>query len=375
MKIGFYAPLKSPDHPTPSGDRKIARMLFKALNELGHEVVELSTLRSWEGKGDLKVQKEIEKSARQEVDNLFRENIVSGLQVVFVYHVYHKAPDWIGLAVATELNIPYVVVEASYAPKQSYGKWQEGHAQTKQCIENAEVLICINPQDVPCVRAICTDHQHIVESPPFAELSQVNLLTREELVETAGVSCLNKNNTWLICVAMMRKGDKFKSYTALAEALEFISGENWNLVVIGDGEQREEVEQLFTNVAQHCVFLGQQSEDKIVQWLYESDVYVWPSINEAFGLAILEAVGCGLPTLSYDYGGVGSIVENGVNGFLVNAKNSIEYGHKLAQLVQDRSLRIELAANARKKFEREHDYSAFRLRLSKILEGLSKTKP
>ena len=47
MKIAFYAPLKSPDHPVPSGDRLMARMLVAALRAGGHEVAVVSDLRSF----------------------------------------------------------------------------------------------------------------------------------------------------------------------------------------------------------------------------------------------------------------------------------------------------------------------------------------
>ena len=39
----------------------------------------------------------------------------------FTYHLYHKAPDWLGPRIAGALGIPYVVAEASFAPKQAGG--------------------------------------------------------------------------------------------------------------------------------------------------------------------------------------------------------------------------------------------------------------
>ncbi|WP_035670480.1 hypothetical protein [Azospirillum brasilense] len=48
MRIAFYAPLKSPTHPVPSGDRRMARLLMAALERAGHAVTLASTLRSWD---------------------------------------------------------------------------------------------------------------------------------------------------------------------------------------------------------------------------------------------------------------------------------------------------------------------------------------
>ena len=47
MRIGFYAPLKAPDHPVPSGDRQMARHLMAALGAAGHGVELVSRLRSF----------------------------------------------------------------------------------------------------------------------------------------------------------------------------------------------------------------------------------------------------------------------------------------------------------------------------------------
>ena len=51
MKIAFYAPLKSPDSPVPSGDRKMARQFIACLRSEGHDVRLISRLKSREAQG------------------------------------------------------------------------------------------------------------------------------------------------------------------------------------------------------------------------------------------------------------------------------------------------------------------------------------
>ena len=48
MRIAFHAPLKPPDHPVPSGDRRVARLFLAALREAGHAATVASRLRSWD---------------------------------------------------------------------------------------------------------------------------------------------------------------------------------------------------------------------------------------------------------------------------------------------------------------------------------------
>ncbi|HJS32647.1 MAG TPA: glycosyltransferase family 1 protein, partial [Alphaproteobacteria bacterium] len=48
MRIVFYAPLKPPDHPVPSGDRRMAQLLIAACESAGHEVELAARFRSYE---------------------------------------------------------------------------------------------------------------------------------------------------------------------------------------------------------------------------------------------------------------------------------------------------------------------------------------
>src|SRR3990172_8095375 len=72
MRIAFYAPLKPPDHPVPSGDRRMARLLMTALRHAGHEVDLASRLRSRDGGGDPLRQARIERAGLATADRLLR---------------------------------------------------------------------------------------------------------------------------------------------------------------------------------------------------------------------------------------------------------------------------------------------------------------
>jgi hypothetical protein len=69
----------------------------------------------------------------------------------FTYHLYHKAPDWLGPVIADALGIPYVVAEASDAPKRALGEWAAGRDAAKRAIRRADAVIGLNPADRDCV--------------------------------------------------------------------------------------------------------------------------------------------------------------------------------------------------------------------------------
>src|SRR5947199_10153754 len=125
MRIAFYAPLKSPTHGTPSGDRRVAGLLMDALAAAGHRAQVASTFRSYDGDGDEARQRALraqgEAYATQLADDWRAAPAADRPQLWLTYHLYYKAPDWLGPIVSEALSIPYVIAEASYAAKRAYG--------------------------------------------------------------------------------------------------------------------------------------------------------------------------------------------------------------------------------------------------------------
>jgi len=98
MQIGFYAPLKSPDDPIPSGDRTIAMLMVDALTQGGHSPRIMSALRALDISGDPLRQENIRRQAEEEIDRIlkgFEAAQSEPIDLWFTYHLFHKAPDWI----------------------------------------------------------------------------------------------------------------------------------------------------------------------------------------------------------------------------------------------------------------------------------------
>src|SRR5205823_7053303 len=108
MRVAFYAPLKPPDDPIPSGDRRVASLLLDALRLAGHKPFVASRLRSFDGKGDPVNQTRLAELARHETERLlakWRWEPRSVPELWLTYHLYYKAPDGLGPAIAAALDI------------------------------------------------------------------------------------------------------------------------------------------------------------------------------------------------------------------------------------------------------------------------------
>lgn len=324
MKIAFYAPMKSPNHPNPSGDRRVARLLIEAFERLGHEVVLASELRTFCKDPDPVVQQDLKDQALAHAVTLiskWREQDVVTPDIWFTYHLYYKAPDHIGPLVAHALGIPYVIAEASHAPKRAVGDWVIGHEACEAALAQADQVLHMTHHDGVCLDQV-VEPARLSYFPPFIDTrgfrAARNFAEKKMLRRNAGIfPDMTEYEPLLLSVAMMRPGDKLDSYRVLANSLANCLDHPWRLVVVGDGDARAQVETLFESLPMSRVLMIGQKKPEDLALLYRlSDIYVWPAIREAYGMAFLEAQASGLPVVAARVLGVPDVVDDGHTGFL-----------------------------------------------------------
>jgi glycosyltransferase involved in cell wall biosynthesis len=88
------------------------------------------------------------------------------------------------------------------------------------------------------------------------------------------------------------------------------------------------------------------SED-IMKFYAAADAYAGPSLEDAYGLPVIEAMASGLPVIASNNAGVSEVINDGLNGLLLrDPTNVVELAGLIRRLVGDRSLREQLAGNA-----------------------------
>ncbi|MBV8089488.1 MAG: glycosyltransferase family 4 protein [Alphaproteobacteria bacterium] len=364
MRVGFYAPLKSPDHPIPSGDRQIARLFLAALRLAGHEPSLISRFRSYDGSGDLSRQARLASVGERLAQSLvhsFLEAPQKSPELWFSYHVYHKAPDWLGPTIANALGIPYIVAEASLAPRQAFGPWALGHRAVERAVRRADAVIGLNRADRECVLPLLRHSTTWVAFKPFLD---ANSYGREVRPSSGPLR--------LIVVAMMRYGDKLASYQILGDALSRLLDLWWSLEVVGDGSARGDVERALSIAKERIIWAGSLADEAIAERLSAADICVWPAVNEALGMALLEAQASSLPVVAGASGGVAGIVENGATGFLVTPGDPAAFAAALRALMLDEKRRLAFGKAARKRVLREHDLSNAARRLATVIDRLTR---
>ena len=377
MRIAFYAPMKPPDHATPSGDVRVARLLIAALRQAGNRVELASRLRSWDGTGDARRQARLAaigaRSARRLVARYRRVPPGARPNLWFTYHLYHKAPDWIGPEVARALDIPYVVAEASFAPKRAGGPWDQSHRAVAAALGQADAVFHLNIRDSACVDPLLKPGAQSIRLPPFLDVKSFAGPPDRAALDRIGIA---SDIPVLLAVAMMRPGDKLASYRVLAAALRTLTGRRWCLVVVGDGPARAEVEAMFAGLpAGRIKWLGAVAAEALPPYYRAADIFVWPAINEAFGMAILEAQAAGLPVVAGQVGGVPGIVEDGATAILAPPGDARAFADAVALLLDEPARRRAMGAAARARAARVHDLAAAARTLDATLRALVRRAP
>lgn len=290
-RIAFYAPMKPPQHPVPSGDREIARNLMALLTASGADTLLASELRIYDKRGDAAQQEALQQQAAQEVARLIRE--LPPVDLWVTYHNYYKAPDLIGPAVARARGVSYVQIESTRANKRLSGPWARFAKAAHDAADAAEVIFHFTEQDrFALARDRCGD-QLVAPLPPFLPLDNLPAAAPH-----AGA---------MLSVGMMRPGDKLASYQIIAETLAHLSGE-WRLDIVGDGPVRAQVEALMAPFGARVHFLGQLSRSELAAAYDNASLFLWPGVNEAFGMVYLEAQAHGLPVVAQDRPGVRDVL-------------------------------------------------------------------
>lgn len=131
----------------------------------------------------------------------------------------------------------------------------------------------------------------------------------------------------------------------IARFKEFTNLENIQFVIVGDGYERERLENLFEG--ERVKFLGSKTGDELATAYAAMDVFVHCGEEETFGQTIQEAKSAGVTPIAPARGGPNFLIEDGLTGYLVDPSKPGAYRSALLKLVENSDLRERMALEAR----------------------------
>jgi len=245
-------------------------------------------------------------------------------------HVWNPAACRYAFMAANKYNLPLVITE--HDPFE-LSKFKQ--SIKRKLIKKADKIIAVSNKNAQTLKElfpsmkdrIIAVHNGIdvtwFESQNLSFTEKKRNEYREEILE------IDDKVTAILSVAELheRKGLKYL-IGAIEELIK--AGENCKLILAGTGPEAENLKKLIKEkkLTDHIKSLGFRKD--ISHLMAACDIFVLPSLKEAFGLVLIEAMTAKLPIIASNVGGIPEIIEDGINGLLVTPKNK----KKLAQAIK-----------------------------------------
>jgi len=237
------------------------------------------------------------------------------------------------LVASRKLGIPVAVTNHSLVGDTPYRPLY--YLAGKLLLKNADAVIAVSS-------AVEKDSKLMTEKPIYRIFNGVD---SEDKIVKVPFPVDTKGKIVIVTVARMTKKKGVQNIVDLAPSL-LQKHKNLLFVMIGDGELRKKLERTVeeSGLSGNFYFTGEVSREKVLGYLEQADIFALPSINEAFGISILEAISKKVPVVAMNNSGVSDIIKNGVNGYL--ADSLTEFSYFLENLIETPALRTSLSREA-----------------------------
>ena len=166
-----------------------------------------------------------------------------------------------------------------------------------------------------------------------------------------------------------------KGHDYLLKAAEALRREvpNLRVLIVGDGKYRAEVEAMAKTLGleERVRFTG--NVDEAACLLPAMDIFVFPVTGlEGFGLSVIEAMACRLPVVASRIGALDSLIQDGVNGFLLEPQRVDLLAQSILKLLNDKELRQKMGREGRKTVEQRFGIERMAKEIAEIYRSLAR---
>ncbi len=127
-----------------------------------------------------------------------------------------------------------------------------------------------------------------------------------------------------------------------------------HLAIVGDGPEEQNLKNLITSLSLEGKVTTPGYQPNIPQIMKCADLFVLPSLQEAFGLVLIEAQAAHLPVISTTVGGIPEVITHNLNGLLVKPEQPKELAQAITQIIESEELRKNLTTQG---FENAQKYN------------------
>lgn len=245
---------------------------------------------------------------------------------------------------------------------------------TKKCLIKSDIVITESKDLENKVRRFSTHSLNVKTFYKGIDLSNFqNLPSKSDLIEKLGLD--NKRRYILFAGRLIYD----KGIYELADAFAIVSRKypDVDLIFVGEFLEKERLEIKLRDegILDRVLFKGIVTHKEVAYYMKLSDLLVLPTWAEGLPNVVMESMALGLPVVASNVGGIPEIIKDGINGLLVQAKNSSELTSAIMRMMNDVELRKQCIANARNLIFEKFDVKKNVNQLYEILENMLKKSP
>lgn len=269
-------------------------------------------------------------------------------------------------------GIPVVVTAHGSDVNNAYEDLEYGR-QIRRVLTRIDAIVCVSRFIRDRVAGLGFPPERLIVNPLGVPLDRIDHFRRgPEQGSSAGLQ--------LVSVAALREE---KGHVYLIEAMKKVKScvPGIKLVLAGDGPLRDKITKqiLEARLEDSVRLLGWQTEEQVFRLLWESDIFVQPSVRsvvpgrysreEGLPLGLAEAAAAGLPLVASRIGGIPEVCRQGFNGLLCEERDADGLASSILALVRDQGLRRELGERGRELARTEWDERTSVDRLETLYSG------
>lgn len=247
-------------------------------------------------------------------------------------------------------------------------------------VQLADRIVAPTPAEVEqLVWLYGATREKIVVAPPGVDLAHFHPIPQLKAKQMIGIPPQRKNilfagrieplkgiDTLLEAIALLKQ----RRITDLSETCVTIIGGNPWAETLDEEMERLQRMSLELGLDDLVAFAGARDQNVLPYYYAAAEMVVMPSHYESFGMVALEAMAMGTPVIASEVGGLAYVVCDGYNGFLVPRRDAQALAHRIADLLNDRSLREHLSHNALH-YARDYDWSIIAERIAAVYDEVS----
>lgn len=240
--------------------------------------------------------------------------------------------------------------------------------QNKKLLERADKIIATSPNYIDGSEWLSSVKDECVVVPNCINVKRLEINSE---VEEISKNIKYENEGKIICLAVGRHTE-YKGFKYLIESSKHLD-DRFRIFITGQGELTEELKQQAKG-DNKIKFLGLVSDDELKAYLSSMDIFCFPSItkNEAFGLALAEAMYFEKPAVTFKIpgSGVNYVSLNGVTGLEVPNKDVKAYAEAMISLAKDEELRSKLGKGGKARVVENFLDSQFEKNIITVISNL-----